>query len=102
MEPVQDVVDLLALHLGVDTVGEEPVAGLTHTHTQTDTQTITHAASQQQHNSVSSGLRGAAHLVLHLHDALLRQGARLDHRDAVSRQVGEDFLTEPRQNFNTC
>lgn len=28
VEPVQDVVHLLALHLGLDTSGQEPVAGL--------------------------------------------------------------------------
>lgn len=29
VEPVENVVDLLALHLGLDAIGEEPVAGLT-------------------------------------------------------------------------
>lgn len=31
VEPVENVVDLLALHLGLDTVGEEVVAGLANT-----------------------------------------------------------------------
>lgn len=28
VEPVENIVDLLALHLGLDPVGEEPIAGL--------------------------------------------------------------------------
>lgn len=35
VQPVENIVDLLALHLGVNTVGEEPVAGLRDTHRET-------------------------------------------------------------------
>lgn len=31
VEPVENIVDLLALHLGVDTMGQEPVTGLRNT-----------------------------------------------------------------------
>lgn len=31
MEPVENIMDFLALHLGLDAIGKEPVTGLTNT-----------------------------------------------------------------------
>ena len=94
VEPVENVMDLLALHLWVDTVGEEPVAGLRHKHGHE----WRHARSKPKTKCCappSGKLKFClqAHLGLDLHDSLLGQGAGLSHGDSLSREVCKDFLT---------
>lgn len=51
VEPVENIVDLLALHLGLDTTGEEPVAGLTNTGPWATTSNILYSVSQHLQGS---------------------------------------------------
>lgn len=78
VEAVEDVVDLLALHLRLHAGGEEAVAGLRKA-----------AWLAQGHQECTVVV---PHLSFDLHDPLLRQRARLHHEDPFSRQVPKDFL----------
>lgn len=64
MEPVEDIVDLLALHLGIDPVGEESVAGLENEHKVTHE---THAGPPRDNPTLYSPVAG---LKLHLTSVL--------------------------------
>lgn len=88
MQPVENIVDLLAFYLGVDAMSEKLIAGLRNTGALEPT---------RRGESKSLNVTGA-HLSFNLHDALLCEGARLDHRDRLGREVCKDFLTKTNRS----
>lgn len=90
VQPVENIVDLLALHLGVDAMSEELVARLKERWQSRWDQILDTLRDQSEPESAVS------HLGFNLHDALLCQGAGLDDGDSLCRQVCKDFLTTKR------